>query len=78
MVKSDIKKYAELLIKTGVNLQKGEMLVISAPVNAVELVRIASAQVGGNGGGGRPDMAQAGGSDASKLQQAFEEVKKAL
>ena len=46
--------------------------------NAVELVRIASAQVGGNGGGGRPDMAQAGGSDASKLQQAFEEVKKAL
>ena len=46
--------------------------------NAVDLVRIASAQVGGQGGGGRPDMAQAGGSDASKLSQAFEEVKKAL
>lgn len=46
--------------------------------NAVDLVRIASAQVGGQGGGGRPDMAQAGGSDASKLPQAFEEVKKAL
>ncbi|MBE5742993.1 MAG: aminopeptidase [Clostridiales bacterium] len=39
MVKSDLKKYAELLIKTGVNLQKGEMLVITAPINAVELVR---------------------------------------
>lgn len=46
--------------------------------NAVDLVRIASAQVGGQGGGGRPDMAQAGGSDASKLPLAFEEVKKAL
>ncbi len=46
--------------------------------NAVELVKIASSQVGGNGGGGRPDMAQAGGNDASKLPQAFEEVKKAL
>ena len=46
--------------------------------NAVDLVRIASATVGGQGGGGRPDMAQAGGPDASKLQDAFNEVKKAL
>lgn len=46
--------------------------------NAVDLVRIASAAVGGQGGGGRPDMAQAGGPDASKLQDAFNEVKKAL
>ena len=45
--------------------------------SAVDLVRIASAAVGGQGGG-RPDMAQAGGPDASKLQQAFEEVKKAI
>lgn len=49
MVKSDIKKYAELLIKTGVNLQKGEMLVISAPVNAVELVRETTKQAYKNG-----------------------------
>ena len=46
--------------------------------SAVDLVRIASATVGGQGGGGRPDMAQAGGPDASKLQDAFVEVKKAL
>ena len=46
--------------------------------SAVDLVRIASATVGGQGGGGRPDMAQAGGPDASKLQDAFNEVKKAL
>ena len=46
--------------------------------SAVDLVKIASAAVGGQGGGGRPDMAQAGGPDASKLTQAFEEVKKAI
>ncbi len=46
--------------------------------NAVDLVKIASCAVGGQGGGGRPDMAQAGGPDASKLPEAFNEVKKAL
>lgn len=46
--------------------------------SAVDLVRIASAAVGGQGGGGRPDMAQAGGPDASRLEQAFAEVKKAI
>lgn len=51
---------------------------LTSKYNAVDLVRIASATVGGQGGGGRPDMAQAGGPDASKLSQAFDEVKKAL
>ena len=51
---------------------------LTSKYNAVDLVRIASATVGGQGGGGRPDMAQAGGPDASKLQDAFNEVKKAL
>jgi len=43
--------------------------------SAVDLVKIASRAVGGQGGGGRPDMAQAGGPDATKLEQAFAEVK---
>ena len=34
--------------------------------SAVDLVRAASAALGGQGGGGRPDMAQAGGPDATK------------
>lgn len=46
--------------------------------SAVDLVRAASAVVGGNGGGGRPDMAQAGGPDVSKLEEALEAVKKLL
>ena len=43
--------------------------------SAVDLVRTASVIVGGKGGGGRPDMAQAGGPDASKLQEALDAIK---
>lgn len=46
--------------------------------SAIDLVRVASQVVGGNGGGGRPDMAQAGGPDASKLEEALEAVKEKL
>lgn len=40
-------------------------------VNAVDLVRIGSEALGGRGGGGRPDMAQAGGPDGSKADGAI-------
>jgi len=46
--------------------------------SAVDLVKLAASVVGGSGGGGRPDMAQAGGSDASKLNEAIEKVKAVL
>ena len=46
--------------------------------DAVELVKIGSAALGGKGGGGRADMAQAGGPDASKAEAALAEVKEAL
>jgi len=46
--------------------------------SAVDLVRIASETVGGKGGGGRPDMAQAGGPDGSKAQAAIEAIETAL
>ncbi|WP_064712636.1 alanine--tRNA ligase [Rhizobium bangladeshense] len=46
--------------------------------SAVDLVRIASAALGGKGGGGRPDMAQAGGPDGSKADDAIEAVALAL
>jgi len=46
--------------------------------SAVELVRIASAALGGKGGGGRPDMAQAGGPDGSKAADAIDAVAAAL
>ncbi|TMV93702.1 alanine--tRNA ligase [Thioclava sp. BHET1] len=44
-------------------------------VSAVDLVKAAATALGGKGGGGRPDMAQAGGADPSKAPEAVEAVK---
>ncbi|WP_353216874.1 alanine--tRNA ligase [Sandarakinorhabdus sp.] len=46
--------------------------------SAVDLVRVAAAALGGQGGGGRPDMAQAGGPDGDKAADAIAAVKLAL
>ncbi len=51
---------------------------LTAQVSAVELVKAAVATLGGQGGGGRPDMAQGGGPDGGKAQEALEAVKDAL
>jgi alanyl-tRNA synthetase len=47
-------------------------------INAVDLVRAGSAAVGGKGGGGRPDMAQAGGPDGAKAAAAIAAIEAAL
>ena len=44
---------------------------LTAKVSAVELVKAGAAAVGGKGGGGRPDMAQAGGPDGDKAAEAL-------
>ncbi len=46
--------------------------------NAVDLVRVASEKLGGKGGGGRPDMAQAGGPDGSQAQAALDAIAEQL
>ncbi len=46
--------------------------------SAVDLVRAGSAALGGKGGGGRPDMAQAGGPDGSKANEALAAIEAAL
>jgi alanyl-tRNA synthetase len=46
--------------------------------NAVELVKKGAEALGGKGGGGRPDMAQAGGPDGSKADAALKAVETAL
>ncbi|WP_336762224.1 alanine--tRNA ligase [Asaia sp. VD9] len=45
--------------------------------NAVDLVRLASAEMGGKGGGGRPDMAQAGGPQPNS-DAVFDSLRKTL
>jgi alanyl-tRNA synthetase len=51
---------------------------LTARVSAVDLVRKASEVLGGKGGGGKPDMAQAGGPDGSKADAALKAVEAAL
>ena len=46
--------------------------------SAIDLVRVAAAALGGQGGGGRPDMAQAGGPDATKADAAIAAVRAAM
>ncbi|MCJ8324713.1 MAG: alanine--tRNA ligase [Rhizobiales bacterium] len=46
--------------------------------NAVDLVRIGSTLLGGKGGGGRPDMAQAGGPDGTKGDEAISAIRAAI
>ena len=62
---------------------KGGVVVSITPdltdrFNAVDFVRAASEALGGKGGGGRPDMAQAGGPDGGKIEAALAAVEEAL
>ncbi|OLL54650.1 alanine--tRNA ligase [Bartonella henselae] len=47
-------------------------------LNAVDLVRILSGILGGQGGGGRPDMAQSGGPEGNKADEALAVLKASL
>jgi alanyl-tRNA synthetase len=51
---------------------------VAKTVSAVDLVRVAAEQVGGKGGGGRPDMAQAGGTDVDAMPKAVAAIEAAL
>jgi len=51
---------------------------LTARFNAVDLARAASGAVGGRGGGGRPDLAQAGGPDGERVEAALEAIRTAL
>ena len=50
----------------------------TASFDAVQLVRIGAEALGGKGGGGRADLAQAGGPDGTKAEAAIEAIKAAL
>ncbi len=51
---------------------------LKSRISAVDLVRAGSTAVGGKGGGGRPDMAQAGGPDAAQAQAALDAIAHAI
>jgi alanyl-tRNA synthetase len=79
--KAKIKSGVVAIIST--EEQKASVVIgvtddLTGKINAIDLVRKASVVLGGQGGGGRPDMAQAGGSTPSKAQEALETVKASL
>ncbi len=85
----DLKGVADAILKAGtaevvalVSTAEGKasIVVAAAPgkADAVALVRAAAAAVGGKGGGGRPDMAQAGGPDGDKADDALVAIRLAL
>ena len=43
--------------------------------DAVQFAKLGSETIGGKGGGGRKDFAQAGGQDHGKINEAFEKIK---
>ena len=47
---------------------------LTATYDAVELVKVGAEALGGKGGGGRPDLAQAGGPDGARAEQALEAI----
>ena len=62
---------------------KGALVVavtddLTGKYSAVDMVRLGSAAMGGKGGGGRPDMAQAGGPEGANAAAAVEAVKGAI
>ncbi|MBB5693341.1 alanine--tRNA ligase [Muricoccus pecuniae] len=88
----DLKGLAEAILKGGtadvvalVSSAEGKASIVVAVgeaakgrADAVALVRAASAAVGGKGGGGRPDMAQAGGPEGGKSAEALAAIREAL
>jgi alanyl-tRNA synthetase len=59
--------------KVGIAVGITEKLI--SKFDAVKFVKVGSKIIGGQGGGGRKDFAQAGGQDQSKIEEAFEKLK---
>ncbi|MDH5188485.1 MAG: alanine--tRNA ligase, partial [Rhodospirillaceae bacterium] len=81
----DIKKQIKSGVVALVSLSDGKASLvvgvtedITNKLSAVELVRVGSEALGGKGGGGRPDMAQAGGPDGANAQVALDAIEKAI
>ena len=72
--KKDIKSGIIISISTfedKVGVAVGVTKELTSKYDAVKLVKIASETLGGKGGGGRKDFAQAGGMNKAKIQEAF-------
>jgi len=79
--KKDIKKGIVVGFSTfegKVGVAVGVTNELTKKYDAVELVKIASHVLGGKGGGGRKDFAQAGGNESNKINEAFQALSKKI
>ena len=81
--KKDIKK--GIIVAFAIDNEEGKIGVavgvtkeLTNKYDAVKLVKIASEKIGGKGGGGRKDFAQAGGNNKDKIEDAFNAVSKKI
>jgi len=58
-----------------VGLAVGVTKKLTSKYDAVKFAKLGSEVIGGKGGGGRPDFAQAGGVLENKIDEAFEKLK---
>ena len=61
-----------------VGLAVGVTKTLEDKFDAVKIVRTGSEVIGGKGGGGRADFAQAGGTLPDKIEESFENIKKLI
>ena len=70
------------IVGVGVDGKAGLVVAVTPDLtgrfSAVDLVRAGSEKLGGKGGGGRPDMAQAGGPDGAAAESAIAAVSRAM
>ena len=79
--KKDIKSGIVISIsifEDKIGLAVGVSQDLTSKYDAVVLAKTASTVLGGKGGGGRKDFAQAGGLDKSKIEEAFKEISKKI
>ena len=79
--KKDIKSGIVISISTfedKVGLAVEFLNDLTTKYDAVDLVKAAAIILGGKGGGGRKDFAQAGGVDKSKIEEAFKAISKKI
>ncbi len=62
------------VIDNKIGIAVGVTNSLTKKYNAVELVKLGSSVIGGKGGGGRNDFAQAGGNRSDKIQKSYQTI----
>ena len=79
--KKDLKEgiiIAYTIMDNKIGIAVGVTSSLTKKYNAVELVKLGSSVIGGIGGGGRNDFAQAGGKETTKIIESFNNIIKSI